>query len=466
MSLSIVRGPLLNPRPDGSVDFIFAGTLVGDERGKIVAIGPWPEVAAKLQLVPEQARQSDGWIIPPLLDAHIHIPQHPIRGHFLAGVEGSPDGGPLLAGLNRNVFPAEGKCSDPALAAEVVAHFKRDTLSQGVIGGAAYMTVHASATQHALAELGPEWHVGLVMMQRNCPEYLRTAEATFERDVESLARDFGRRLIVTDRFAGAVDTPLRLRGVSLAEKLGLRMQTHLNEQLAEKAWIEGLYLDAANYTDVYRRDGLLQQSALMAHCIRMSDDEFDMLEAAPGTAIVHCPVSNTLLGSGVMPLDKVLRRRIPYAICTDVGASPTTSLLCEMVQFLRVHQGRSVFATPQEALFGTTLSPAMILGLDQRLGSFDPGKDFSFLEVAGGDVPDGSLPDDAILNGLLEVDIADLPRYDEDGEFAAEMNQLHESGLPVGPELARLTADVEQTAQRMNEKVKRVTLMGQEVYRR
>ncbi len=466
MTLPIVRGPLLDPRADGSVRYFHDGVIVGNERGRIVAAGAWEEISRRLKLVPQQARAAKGWIIPPLLDAHIHIPQHPIRGRFLEGIEGNPEGGPLLAGLNRNVFPQEGKCSDAAVVKEVVETFRRDTLSQGVIGGAAYMTVHTPATRQALAELGDAWHVGLVMMERACPEFLRTDDANFERDVESLAKDFGSRLIVTDRFAGAVDTPLRKRGVSLAEKFGLRMQTHLNEQFAEKAWIEGLYPDAKNYTDVYRHDGLLAQAALMAHCIRMSDEEFDMLAAERGTAIVHCPVSNTLLGSGIMPLDRVLARRIPYAICTDVGASPTTSLLNEMVQLLRVHRGRSAAATPREALFRATLAPAQILGLDYRLGSFETDKEFSFLEVAGGKPSVEASADEAILTGLLEVEADDFSRYEFGGEFAFAMGRLEARGLEVGPDLELLTADVEQTAARMNAKVQRVTLAGKEVFAR
>jgi cytosine/adenosine deaminase-related metal-dependent hydrolase len=64
---------------------------------------------------------------------------------------------------------------------------------------------------------------------------------------------------------------------------------------------------------------------------------------------------------------------IPYAICTDVGASPTTSILAEMAQFLKVHAGRSDYATPQEALFRTTLAPAQLLELSDRLGRLEPG---------------------------------------------------------------------------------------------
>ena len=44
----------------------------------------------------------------------------------------------------------------------------------------------------------------------------------------------------------------------------------------------------------------------------------------PPAVVAHCPVSNTLLGSGVMALEKVRGTGRPMALCTDVGASPTT----------------------------------------------------------------------------------------------------------------------------------------------
>src|SRR5437660_172236 len=82
--------------------------------------------------------------------------------------------GSLLAGLNRNVFPEEAKNADPQYAAGVVEQFLKDSLSQGVVGGAAYMTVHAGAARAALGMLPQRWFVGMVLMNMNCPPYLRT----------------------------------------------------------------------------------------------------------------------------------------------------------------------------------------------------------------------------------------------------------------------------------------------------
>jgi guanine deaminase len=459
-----IRGPVLDPQPSGNVTFWPDGVIVGDDRGRIVAAGPWAEVAPRLALDVKAVPRSAGVILPPLLDAHIHIPQHPIRGRFAEGIEADPPGGRLLASLERNVFPAEARCESPAHARHVVAAFLADTLSKGVIGGAAYMTVHARATRIALEQLPDTWSVGLVLMNGRCPENLRTDEATLAADVAELARDFGRRLIVTDRFAVSVDTPLRRAGVALAERHGLRMQTHLDEQRAEKRLVEEvLYPDAASYTDVYFRDGLLGRDPILAHCIHMRPDELDLV-AATRSAVAHCPVSNTLLGSGVMPLDRIVAHGVPYAICTDVGASPTTSLLCEMAQFLKVHASSSVAATPEAALWHATLGPSRILGLDGRVGTFAAGMEYSFVEAAGAE-PQPETAADAIL-GLVGISPDEFAAWRDVGDpRGSAMATLRDAGLEWGADLMRLDADVRAAAERVAGVVRRVTVAGRTAWR-
>ena len=398
-----------------------------------------------------------GVITPPFLDAHIHIPQHPIRGRFMEGVGGNPPGGRLIAGLDRNVFPAEARCADEHVARQVVESFLADTLANGVVGGSAYMTTHPQATRIALERLPATWSVGLVLMNQNCPRELCTDQATLYEVVEGLAKDFQKRLILTDRFAVAVGTELRTRAVTLAQNYGLRMQTHLNEQLREKQFVEKkLYPDYANYTDVYLRDGLLDCDAILAHCVRMSGAEFDVI-AGKHSSVAHCPTSNTLLGSGIMPLDEVVSRGIDYAICTDVGASPTVSILAEMAQFLKVHAGRSRHAMPSEALFRATLAPARIMGLDDQLGTFAVGRPLSFIEIECDPIPPIARSDDAILMLLGRPDASTL---------RGALDELQRVGLDDGPALGLLERDVRDTANRLENRVIRVTLAGRVVYNR
>jgi guanine deaminase len=56
-----------------------------------------------------------------------------------------------------------------------------------------------------------------------------------------------------------------------------------------------------------------------AHCIHLSDDEWDRFAAA-GAVVAHCPDSNDFLGSGGMPVRAVRSRGIRLSIGTDVAA--------------------------------------------------------------------------------------------------------------------------------------------------
>ncbi|HEX3358791.1 MAG TPA: amidohydrolase family protein [Tepidisphaeraceae bacterium] len=457
----IIRSPILNPRADGTVEFLRDGVIHADSTNRIAFVGNWNELAACLG-PSANVQKSHGIILPPLLDNHIHIPQHPIRGRFMEGVEANPPNGRLMAGLNRNVFPAEAKCVDREYTQRIVQDFLDDTLAKGVIGGAAYMTVHTDACAIALEMLPPTWHVGLVMMNRE-PAYLRTDEPNIERDIRRLSERFGNRFIVTDRFAVAVTSELRTRASKLARELDLRMQTHLNEQRREKHLVEEiLYPDADSYTDVYRRDGLLERRPILAHCVQNRDEEFAMIRDFGGS-IAHCPTSNTLLGSGIMKLDKVISNDIDYAICTDVGASPTTSMLHEMLQYLKVHRGRSNRATPTEALYRSTLAPSRMLGLND-LGTFEVGKPLSYIEIACDPASlDQPTVDDVILSALLQTSSRELDQFLV-AEKKAALDALELDGLDVGPNLQLLNDDIEQSRRRVDDKVIRVVMDGATVW--
>jgi guanine deaminase len=405
----IIRGPLLIPSDDGRVTFFRDGALASDARGTIQFAGDWNELQKQLPADHPPARQSLGTMLPPLLDIHTHIPQHPIRGRFADGVPDNAPGGKLLNALRKNVFPAEARCGNNDYTRKVVADFLADTLAHGVVGGAAYMTVSAAATEIALELLPSTWSVGLVLMNQNTPPDLLTDEPNLEADITRLAARFGKRFIVTDRFAVAVTSPLRKRAALLAGKLGLRTQTHLNEQPAEKQFVErDLYPKSASYTAVYQEDGLLDHHCILAHCIHQTPPEWPIITQT-NSVIAHCPTSNLLLGSGLMSLDSVIEKQIPYALATDVGASPTVSMLAEMGRFLQVHEGKTSRATPTEALYRSTLAPAKILGLN--MGDLKPGQPMSFIEVqsVSSSSPSPSTLGEGRGEGLIDPIAALLP---------------------------------------------------------
>ena len=165
----------------------------------------------------------------------------------------------------------------------------------------------------------------------------------------------------------------------------------------------------------------------------MQEDEWSMVRDS-GASIAHCPTSNTLLGSGVMNLDEVIARGIDYAICTDVGASPTTSILAEMALYLKIHHNRSKRATPSEALYRSTLAPARMLGRND-LGTFEVGMPLSYVEVVcrKNSSNFGFSRRSSFARGLLENRTTSIIPFANPAHYVRAVNELAANGLDLRP---------------------------------
>ena len=62
--------------------------------------------------------------------------------------------------------------------------------------------------------------------------------------------------------------------------------------------------------------GVLRERTTLAHAIWLSDDDLDVI-AEGGATVVHNPISNLKLGSGIAPYFELRRRGIPVALGTD-----------------------------------------------------------------------------------------------------------------------------------------------------
>jgi guanine deaminase len=73
--------------------------------------------------------------------------------------------------------------------------------------------------------------------------------------------------------------------------------------------------------------GLAGPQVEFAHGVHLGDEELDRM-AADGTVLVHNPVANLRLGSGIAPVGRALARGVPVAIGTDgAGSNDTQDML-------------------------------------------------------------------------------------------------------------------------------------------
>jgi guanine deaminase len=351
------------------------GLLLVDE-GRIAAVGSWDDLEGELGDTP--VRHFPGRLITPgFVDLHIHFPQiDAIAAH----------GEQLLDWLERHIFPAEAAFADPAHAAEAAGFFIAELLRNGTTTALVFGSSHKASVDALFAEAARRdmrLIAGKSLMDRHAPDGVRDSVEESRRDMAELIGAWhgqGRLgYAVTPRFAIACsDEQLTMAGETLAAHPGLWMQTHLAENHAEIAFTAQLFPDARDYLDVYDRFGLLGPRSVFAHCIHMTDDAFGRMAHA-GAAAAFCPTSNLFLGSGLFDLNKALAQGVKVGMGTDVGAGTSFSILGALGEAYKVGQLRRDVLDPFQAFYLATLGGARALGLGDRIGSLEPGKEADFL---------------------------------------------------------------------------------------
>jgi 5-methylthioadenosine/S-adenosylhomocysteine deaminase len=170
--------------------------------------------------------------------------------------------------------------------------------------------------------------------------------------------------------------------LTLAEELDAPIMMHLHETAGEihQAVESGGERPLARL----RQLGLLSPRLLAVHMTQLLDEEIQWL-AQTGTHVVHCPESNLKLASGFSPVHKLLEAGVNVALGTDGAASNNDlDMLGEMRTAALLAKGvsqRADAVPAAQALRMATLNGARALGLEQRTGSLEPGKQADLIAI-------------------------------------------------------------------------------------
>lgn len=311
-----------------------------------------------------------GLILPGFVDAHAHYPQTAMIASW---------GKRLIDWLNTYTFPEEMRFADPAYAAEIAARYFDLTLSNGTTTVASYCTIHPESVDAYFDEAqrrGLRALAGKTCMDRNAPEGLRdSAQAAYDDSKALLEKWHGvGRLgyVITPRFS-PTSTPGQLTalGALWAEHPECLMQTHLSEQTDEILWVKGLYPEARDYLDTYEAHGLLGAGGLYGHAIHLEPREIDRLREV-GAALIHCPTSNTFIGSGLFDMG-LAGGPIRVGLATDTGGGSSFSMLRTMAAAYEIGQLRGRALHPGELIWLATEGSARALRIDDKVGRVAKG---------------------------------------------------------------------------------------------
>lgn len=380
----------------GSEDFILKGTVVynlnsneGYARDNSYVICVGGKSRGVFEEIPEKYRglsivdYKDKLIIPGMTDLHLHAPQYTFRG---TGMDCE-----LMEWLDRYTFPEESKYSDIGYADIAYSIFTEDLKRTTTTRAACFATIHREATKllmDKLEDTGLISYVGLVCMNRNCPESLRQksakeamAEVTrWLSETEGLYKNT--YPIITPRFAPSCSDDLLKKLGALQAEIGIPVQSHLSENLGEIEFVKELFPWSEFYGEVYDRFGLFggdNCKTIMAHCVHCSEREAELLKER-GVYIAHCPDSNANLTSGVAPVRRYLRDNMNIGLGSDVSGGAVLSLLNVMGETIRdsklLYRLKDDSLKPVsvwESLYMATIGGGKFFG---KVGSFEKGYEF------------------------------------------------------------------------------------------
>lgn len=341
---------------------------IGIKDGNILFVRPmgggYPVKAVK-----EIIDASGCLILPGLINTHTHLPMVCFRG--LA------DDLPLNEWLTNHIFPAEAR------------YVNRDMVYCGSLLGIAEMLLSgttsfcdgyffSSSIARAAMEAGMRGIIGQGIID------YPTADNPDPSKHLAIATGFVNKwkgvspLITPALFCHSPYTcsPETLKNIKcLTSEHDLPYLIHVSETLDEVKVIKDRYgLSPVGHLE---KLGVLDNRTVAIHCVWVDDEEIDIL-ARCGTGISHTPESNMKLATGVAPVPKMRKRGIAIGLGTDGCASNNDlDLILEMGTAARIHKVDTMDPTvisAETALKMATIEGARILGLDDRIGSIEPGK--------------------------------------------------------------------------------------------
>ncbi len=344
---------------EAHIPFIY-GAEVQIDSGRVAYAG---DAANAPAFVADETIDGSGCLaMPGLINLHTHTAMTLLRGV----------GGDLTLErwLHEEIFPREKHLTDESVRAGTdlgVAEMLR-------FGTTSFcdMYMHMDAVTESVRDSGMRALLGhgVVDFDESCADLAPGIELA-ER--WNHACDDRIRVALAPHSEGATTEKLLRRVVQAAKELRLPIHIHVSETKLDRD--ESVARRGLKPPAYLEKLGLLDFPVIAAHCVWFDDDDIALF-AKHGVTIVHNPVSNLKLASGIAPIAKMLSCGCKVAVGTDGVASNNNLNLWEEIKLMGIlHKGATLDPTvvsPAQVLSAATVVGAKAMGYDD-LGLLKPG---------------------------------------------------------------------------------------------
>ena len=349
-NMDVINNPVIGIR-DGKIAFIKHGNIDGGNSCTAKKV-----ISAHGSL-----------IMPGLINTHTHLPMVCFRG--LA------DDLPLMDWLHNHIFPAESK------------FVTRNMVYRGAMLAIAEMILSGTTTfcdayfyESEVARAAFDSGMRAVVSQG----FIDFPEPTDPARIGEIAERFISKwqlkspliipaLACHSPYACSPQTLTNVKAA--ARRADVLYSIHLSETKDEVSIVKERF----GKTPVeYLKDiDLLDDRTLAVHCIWLNEHEIDILNSL-NVKVSHNPESNMKLAAGCAPIPVLINKGITVGLGTDGSASNNDlDMFGEMGTAAKLHKVIQMDSTVMDAktvLKMATINGARALGLEDRIGSIEPGK--------------------------------------------------------------------------------------------
>jgi 5-methylthioadenosine/S-adenosylhomocysteine deaminase len=210
--------------------------------------------------------------------------------------------------------------------------------------------------------------------------YFRSTQATLEIISEAVKQfhrpDQGIYIVTAPTGIQLCSDALFTGCIELSEKYNLCRHSHLLETKAQEKLAQEKY--GCSAVEHLKRIGYLGDRTSLAHCVHLTEADITILAETKST-VVHNPLSNLRLGSGIAPILKYLQAGVNVTFGCDGSSSNDSQDLLETIKIGSILHNVTDFdyqhwITPRQAIEMASLGGAKGLNIADEIGSLSVGK--------------------------------------------------------------------------------------------